>query len=305
MDTLTAQDAVSQLTEEMTAATDDDQQAEAAPVAVEENTEDLELSNDNGEVIETDDSPAIDAPSSWSKDDAEHFSTLPPEVQQRIATRERDRDLNIRQSQDQNAAERKELEAKREAVNQQKADFLESFEVYGPKKPPIDMLDQESEAYDPDAYHTMNNKFVKGKEKADKVRKDLSAEDVKAQDEWAKAELTTYKKVLPEFVDPKTGQEYRNELAEYGAKAMGITVEEIAKIFPTTPASQMLMMDKARKYDAAIAKQKAGKTTPKPKSLSGGNSNPSKPVKKSLNNAAANYKKNPTKENAAALFGIN
>jgi len=305
MDTLTAQDAVSQLTEEMTAATDDDQTPEAAPVAVEENTEDLDLSDDSGEVIETDDSPAIDAPSSWSKDDAEHFSTLPPEVQQRIANRERDRDLNIRQSQDQNADERKALKADRESVNQQKADFLERFEVYGPKKPPIDMLDQESEAYDPDAYHTANNKYVKGREQADKVRDELLADDVKAQDEWARNELTTYKDILPEFVDPEKGQKYRNELAKYGAKAMGITIEEIGKVFPNTPASQMLMMDKARKYDAAIAKQKAGGNTPKPKSLKGGNSNPSKPVKKNLNDAAANYKKNPTKENASKLFGIN
>lgn len=302
MDKLTAQDAISQITEEMTSPSDD-QTPEATPV-VEENTEELDLSDEIGEVIETDDSPAIDAPSSWSKDNAKHFSTLPLEVQQSIADQERNRDLTLRQSQDQNAAERKELETKREAVNQQKADFVESFEVYGPKKPSLDMLDQESEAYDPDAYHTMNNKYVKGKEKVDKVRKELSAEDVKAQDEWAKAELTTYKEILPEFVDPEKGQEYRNKLAEYGAKAMGITIEEIAKVFPTTPAVQMKMMDDARKWNNAIAKQKAGKTTPKPKTLSGGNSNPSKPVKKDMRSAAAKYKQNPNKQNAAALFRV-
>jgi len=299
------QDAVDQLTDQMAAPEDQNPEAATEVEAVTENTEELDLSNDSGEVIETDDSPAIEAPSSWSKDDVEHFSTLPLATQERLAKQARDRDLNIRQNQDQNAEERKSLKADRESVNQQKADFLENLTVYGPQKPSIDMLDQESEAYDPDAYHTANNKYEKSQEKADKVRKELDADDVNAQNEWAANESTTYKKVLPEFVDPKTGQKYRNELAEYGAKAMGITVEEIAKIFPTTPASQMLMMDKARKYDAAIAKQKAGKTTPKPKTLSGGNSNPSKPVKKNLNDAAANYKKNPTKENASKLFGIN
>lgn len=303
MDKLTAQDAISLITDEMTSP-DDDQTPETAPVAEEENTEDLDLSDEPGEVIETDDSPAIDAPSSWSKDNAKHFSTLPLEVQQSIADQERNRDLNLRQSQDQNAAERKELKAKREAVNQQKADFLESFEVYGPKKPSLDMLDTESEAYDTDAYYTALNKYEKAKEKVNEANKALKAEDVKAQDEWAVNELKVYQEILPEFVDPKKGQKYRNVLAEYGAKAMGITIEEIGKVFPNTPAVQMQMMDKARKWDNAMAKQKAGKTKPKPKSLSGGNSNPSKPVKKSLNTAAAKYKQNPSKENAAALFGI-
>lgn len=305
MDKLTAQDAVAQITEEMTASPDDDQQAETAQVAVEENTEDLDLSDESGEVIETDGSPAIEAPSSWSKDNAKHFSTLPPEVQQSIADQERNRDLTLRQSQDQNADERKALKADRESVNQQKADFVESFEVHGPKKPSLDMLDTESEAHDPDAYYTQLNKYEKAKVKVDEARKQLSAEDVKAQDEWAKNELKTYKEILPEFVDPEKGQEYRNELAKYGAKAMGITVAEIAKIFPTTPAVQMKMMDKARKYDAAIAKQKAGGQKPKPLSLKGGNSNPSKPVKPDQKAAIAKYKQNPTKENASALLGIN
>lgn len=303
MDKLTAQDAANLLVEEFNASPDDDQTPEATPVA-EENTEELDLSEDSGEVIETDGSPAIEAPSSWSKEDAEPFSTLPLATQERLVKQARDRDLNIRQNQDQNAATKKELNSKLEAANQQKADFLESFEVYGPKKPSLDMLDQESEAYDPDAYHTMNNKYVKGKEQADKVRQELDADDLKAQDEWANNEVKAYKEILPEFVDPEKGQEYRNQLAEYGAKAMGISIEEIAKVFPTTPAVQMLMMDKARKYDAAIAKQKAGGHTPKPKSLKGGNSNPSKPVKKDEKAAIAKYKQNPTKENASALLGL-
>lgn len=267
-----------------------------------EEVETLEEIGEIEEEVNKDESLAVERPHSWSKDNAEIWDQLTPEAQEIVAKREGDVQSDYSRNQDQTKAEREKLKTSQNALNQQKEKFLESFEVYGPKKPPIDMLDQESEAYDPDTYHTMNNKYEKAKAKADEVSKELSAEDMKAQEVWASNELKTYKEILPEFVDPKTGQAFRNKLAEYGAKAMGITIEEIAKVFPNTPAVQMQMMAKAMKWDNAMAKKKAGGVKPKPTTLSGGNSNPGRPVKVNIKEASAKFEKDRSPQAAAALM---
>lgn len=283
-------------------------QGEAAPEApeVEETSQqdvELDLSDDN-EVMETDESPAVDAPNSWSKEDREQFSTLPHETQVSIANRERDRDLNIRQSQDKVAEERKAFEVEQSSVKDQKAKLLEKMKVYGPKEPSADMLNPEHESYDPDAYHLSSARFKESSVEMQKVEDEISLESVEERKKWQLNEIENYKKDLPEFVDVEKGPAFRQKLAEYATKALNITMEQASQQFPITPASDMIILNKAMLYDAAVAKQKSGKQTPKPKSLSPGNSNPKKVEKPNVSKATADWHKNRSPEAAAALLSV-
>jgi hypothetical protein len=66
--------------------------------------------------------PSIEPPRSWTKEDKAAFLALPPEVQQRVAERERAREVEIRRGQNETAEQRKAAEAERrqlEAARQQ------------------------------------------------------------------------------------------------------------------------------------------------------------------------------------------
>lgn len=279
------------------------EQEVVAPETVEPVEEEISIDEDTNQVIETDESPAIDAPNSWSKTEKESFSTLPPEIQASLALRERERDLNIRKGQDETAAERKELNKAREDVNQQKVELSDRLKS-GSRKPSTDMLDPEHESYDPDAYHLANAKHDKGLAEAKKLDDDLSLEDAEKLKVWQENEIKVYQNVLPEFVDNEKGPALRQKLAEHAVKVQGITMEQAAKAFPTTPANQMIILYQSMKYTEAVARSKAAKKTPKPKSLSGGSSNPQPEIEPDRASANAAWIKDKSPASAAKLLGL-
>jgi len=281
--------------------------AQASPeqevAEVEVSTPEIEI-EDTTQVIETDESPAIDAPNSWSKTEKESFSTLPRDIQVSLALRERERDLNIRKGQDETALQRKELDKEREGVNQQKVELSDRLKS-GSRKPSTDMLDPEHESFDSDAYHLANSKYEKGLEEAKKLDDDLSLEDAEKRKIWQENEIKVYQEVLPEFVDNEKGPALRQKLAEHAVKVQGITMEQAAQAFPTTPANQMIILYESMKYREAVARGKAAKQTPKPKSLSGGSSNPQPAQKADLKSAIAKFNKDLSPASAGALLGLN
>lgn len=290
------QDAVSKIKEQASP-------AEEVVTETVETVEEISIDEDTNQVIETDESPAIDAPNSWSKTEKESFSTLPPGIQASLALRERERDLNIRKGQDETAAERKQLEEARETVKQQKAELSERLKS-GSRKPSTDMLDPEHESYDSDAYHLANAKYEKGLTEAKKLDDELSLEDVEKRRVWQENEIKVYQDVLPEFVDNEKGPAFRQKLAEYAVKTQGITMEQAAQAFPVTPAKEMKILFQSMKYEEAVARGKAAKKTPKAKSLSGGSSNPQPEIKPDRASANADWNANRSPEAAAKLLGL-
>jgi hypothetical protein len=67
--------------------------------------------------------PTIDPPRSWTKEEQEAFKALPPEHQQRIADRERAREVEIRRGQNEAAEIRKAAEAERKAAEQARQQY--------------------------------------------------------------------------------------------------------------------------------------------------------------------------------------
>lgn len=86
--------------------------------------------SDDAGTAEPDASPAIEPPASWASDDKEAFSKLPPDLQQRIAAREAERERAVSQSQRDAAEQRKAAEAEKAQIQlerQQYAQRLQSF----------------------------------------------------------------------------------------------------------------------------------------------------------------------------------
>jgi hypothetical protein len=93
-------------------------QADAAPPTQSEAT---------GEATESAEPPAqqapIEPPRSWTKEARERFAALPRETQEYLASREQDRDRELRRSQNEAAEQRKAMEAERRQAEQARAQY--------------------------------------------------------------------------------------------------------------------------------------------------------------------------------------
>jgi hypothetical protein len=67
--------------------------------------------------------PSVEPPRSWTKDEKERFKSLPRETQEYLATREQERDRDIRRSQNEAADKLKGLTAKEQAVEQARQQY--------------------------------------------------------------------------------------------------------------------------------------------------------------------------------------
>lgn len=275
----------------------EEQEAEAPQEEVE-----LDLSDDTGEEVDKEEILAVERPQSWSSSNSEQWNELTPTAQQAYADRERNLQSDYSKRQDKIAEDIKAFEAEKSSFNDQKAKDLENMKVFGPQAPNKDMLNPEHESYDTDAYHLQKAQFEDHQNEMSKVEDEITLESAEKRKEWQMNEIEVYKKVLPEFVDTEKGPAFRQKLAEYATKALGITMEQAAKQFPITPANDMKILYQSMLYENAVAKQKKGKQAPKSKSLAPGNNNPGKAEKPNQSKAVANWNKDRSPAAAAALF---
>jgi hypothetical protein len=81
----------------------------------------------NGETTANAEPPAVQAPieppRSWTKEARERFASLPRETQEYLASREQDRDREVRRSQNDAAEQRKALEAERKQAEQARMQY--------------------------------------------------------------------------------------------------------------------------------------------------------------------------------------
>lgn len=285
-------------------ATPEQEQAETPEVEAQVQTDEIEIQEDvDLEVVDKVEIPTVDMPTSWSKSNTDEWDELTPAAQERYAERERNLQSDYSRRQTELSSKEKALSDSIEESAKLKADYLERLKS-GSREPSIDLLDPNSEKYDPDTYHLAKAKQTEGLAEIKKLDDEITLEDVEKRRVWQENEIKVYQDVLPEFVDTEKGPAFRQKLAEYAVKVQGITMEQAKQGFPVTPAKEMNILFKAMKYDEAVARQRAAKKTPKPKSLSGGNSNP-QPVKKvNVKSAVAKFVADRSPAAAAELLGL-
>jgi hypothetical protein len=73
--------------------------------------------------------PPIEPPRSWTKDEKERFNSLPRETQEYIASREQEREREVRRSQNEAAEQRKAIEAERSKVEQSRQQYESALPI--------------------------------------------------------------------------------------------------------------------------------------------------------------------------------
>ncbi len=103
---------------------------EAAPEAAPELADEANAAPPDeapGETTETTDPvenlPPIEPPRSWTKEARERFNALPRETQEYLATREQERDREVRRSQNEAAEQRKAIDAERQRAEQARQQY--------------------------------------------------------------------------------------------------------------------------------------------------------------------------------------
>lgn len=262
------------------------EQAEEAPEEAVEPVEEAEASDEvEAQDVDTEETAeeaqSIPMPTSWDKEQAGHWESLPPETQAFIAEREGERDKAVNQKFQEAANEKRGLQAQYlQAVETSQLEKAAAInQVIGligdVQYPSLTMLDATSGDYDPDGYHLL-------KAQADNLSRTLytleqQRGDVVAQFEQAQkqrqqlqvqqineATKDAFFKDVPEASQNETAINTFQSLVEY-AVSQGAPRDMFNE--PTT-ALEWHMIWKAKKYDELqSAKAKVAATPPPPRKV--------------------------------------
>ncbi len=251
----------------------------AIEVAEESDAEDTE------EDAEPEEIPAIDAPTGWSEADREEFASLPPAIQQKLATREREREQLLSQSNRAATDRRSEYESHLSQIETERQGYKAQLE------PVLERLASDFLASNDQLRQLLEDGDTQGWAELKQVQEDrqrqlddgiaqhkkiMEAEANDAKVKAAEAKREQAKELLeifPEWKDPEKGKAAFNAIVEY-ATTKGFTQEDVANI---GNAKVYGILDDARKWrDFESGKKKivAKKIKAKPKVIKPGSSGP-------------------------------
>lgn len=220
----------------------------------EEASEDAD-EEENTEVEELEE--VIQAPVSWSKEQKDIFAKLPPEAQEVIHLRESQRDKAFQEKSTEIAEQRKAYEANLQRIEQERQEYTQTLnslmEQSLPPKPSIDLLNPNSDQYNPEHYHLLKAQHEQGLEyvealKAEKKRvaEQQQTEQAERFKEYVAQQDAILKDRLPEWNNPGIKQ----ELAKY-ATDEGYSADQLKM----ASAKDIITLHKAMQYDALMAKK--------------------------------------------------
>lgn len=256
------------------------QQEEAEEIEAEEGEPEAAASDeeqDEGEdAAEEAQQSAVEMPSSWSKEDAEIWSALPPDVQGKIAEREGQRDAAVNHKFQEAANLRKAHEAEISEAQANRQRYAEALDfvisTVQPQQPSPTMLDPNSNDYDPDAYHLRKANFdqqiawlqsLAGQRQTIAAQEQAEAERATKEkaEELNRATGPAFIKDFPDAADPQKAQTFFGGLVDYALKAGA--PQEFFQNGPMT-AIEWHLIAKARAFDELQAAKARVKQEPKP-----------------------------------------
>jgi hypothetical protein len=224
---------------------------------------------------------AVDMPSSWSKEDADLWASLPAEAQGKIAEREAQRDAGLNQKLQEAANARKLVEQQAAEANANRDAYARAIdEVAGllqyPKPAPTD-YGAGTENYDRESYDLAVYQWEQTQTQLQSLFQQRQA--IAAQQEHEEArqrtlahqeiEETAWPKFLadvPDLADAAKGRQIISGLVEYGAEN-GINKDAFSA--GNVTSVEMRLLWKAKEYDRIkSAEQRVKATNPQPKPAS-------------------------------------
>ena len=227
--------------------------------------EDIETDDEDSEDAQP---PAVEMPKSWSQEQAEVWSSLPPETQGYIAEREEQRDRAVNSKFQEFANARKEAEARLQEANTNRDKWAEEYDAFLsniqlPKPDPmafgLGTGNYDREGYDLAAYqYEQQAKVLDGyRQQRETIRAQQEAEDARQFDEWKQGHDALYAPKLvadvPDLQDPVKGVKVINDLIDFAVSA-GIPEDtfkpENQKMITS---AELHIIWKAKQYDALVA----------------------------------------------------
>lgn len=243
----------------------------------------------------------IDAPVSWSDEQKEVFSSLPPEAQSVIVAREGERDKGFQQKATEVAEQKRQYEAAMTQLNHERQQYAQNIrdEVnQGLVEPDIDLL-----VHDPARYRDEKiayDQMIQLRNQATQQADYYAAENMKQEQEQRQGfyhqrngELA---QALPAFIQDA---QYRDGVLEY-AKQAGYADSELEM----ARSADIVILDKAQKYDALMANKTTvrDKLTNAPKVIKPGARQEGNPKTRAAKANLQSHKKNGNVHSAAKLL---
>lgn len=255
----------------------------ASPPADDTPSEPSEV-NGEGETEEVTD-PAqaaeVTPPHWWTAEEKDHFAKLPPELQNVVLKKDKDREAVVTKAQQAAATATKQAEEARTAAEERAAESTKLMEQVTP------LLTKAADVFkgrwdgataewwlglsreDPAKYQELRPQFEYEIDQLQQLNTAKQAADQKAQNdrteaesarrqEWVNGEAVKLKTLIPELMDPAKATAILPRIVAF-AKANGVTEEQIANVGAAGYAMA---------YKAMLAEEaKASLTAPKPKAI--------------------------------------
>lgn len=208
-------------------------------------------------------------------------------------------------------AERENMQAQAEQVQRLRDELIARLqELKGPDLddylPDPDLLDENSDKYDPEAFNRQQARYQKlqrDQRKADaeldKLQKQQLEANRKEYDAFVADQRRYYETHLPQIVDPETGRAVAEQVVNYATSLPSLTAEQLG----SAPADLVHVLWKAMEYDKMqAASAKPLKPTAKKTTQVRSSGHQIKPKTKAQQLAQDFAKKPRTEAEAMALF---
>lgn len=186
-----------------------------------------------------------------------------PEETEQEGAEEQQEEPQVKDTEGALQAERAKLEAQAEEVQQLRNELIARLEEL--KKPNLDdlvpdveLLDENSEKYDPEEYNRQQARYQKlqvDQRKADaELEKVKASQMAKAREEheaFLKQQRQYYEENLPQIVDPEKGRAVASDVISYAVALPSVSPEDLE----TVPADLVHVLWKAMEYDKIQAQQ--------------------------------------------------
>ena len=221
---------------------------------------------------------AVDMPSSWGKEDAELWATLPAEAQAKIAEREAQRDAGLNSKLQEAANARKLVEQQAAEANANRDAYARAIdEVVGllsfPEPSPVD-FGAGTENYDREGYDLAIYQWKQAQAQLGGLVQQRQAIAAQQEQEAERARITARQEIeevawpkllstIPELSDPAKGRQIIADIVEY-AVSEGLPQEVFTA--GQVNSHEMRLLWKAKEYDRIkSAEQRVKATNPPPK----------------------------------------
>lgn len=218
---------------------------------------------------------AIEPPTSWTAEEKQAFSQLPPALQQTVVRRESQREAVLTQRSQEAAEARNAFQAERQAAVAQRVEYLQGLQkmlvLAAPEMAALENIDWvQTQANSPAEYtrlqamrDSMRSRLGMIEQQFQQGAQQLAAYQQQQLAEHVAREAQTLHQRWPDFADAAKGPQLRKELSSYLSEG-GFSPDELNKAYDHR---LVLLATKAMLYDrqlglAAAADAKRNNTAP-------------------------------------------